>query len=173
MQVIAACAFSTCAFAQQFRIPQMPAPPPMRFVTRSERSELDSARDPKARLRATVSIAEAHLQRAEVFTTNKKFDEAAAEVGEYLGLIGDMRSFVATLNHDKNATRDIYRHFEIAVRPHIPRLAVIRRDTPATYAGNIKDAEEYIKDTRSEALDSFYGHSVLREPDTPDAIKHP
>jgi hypothetical protein len=151
----------------------MPAPPPMRFVTRSERSELDSARDPKARLRATVSLAEAHLQRAEAFTANKKFDEAAAEVGEYLGLIGDMRSFVTTLNHDKNTTRDIYRHFEIAVRPHIPRLAVIRRDTPASYAGNIKDAEEYIKDTRSEALDSFYGHSVLREPDTPDAIKHP
>jgi hypothetical protein len=29
---------------------------------------------------------------------------------------------------------------------------------------NIKDAEEFIKDTRAEALDSFYGHSVLREP---------
>ena len=151
----------------------MPAPPPMRFVSRNERTELDAARDPKSRLRATLSLAEGHLQRTEEFTSQKKFDDAAQELGEYLGLIGDMRLFVATLNHDKNATRDIYRHFEIAVRPHIPRLAVIGRETPASYAGNIKDAEEYIKDTRSEALDSFYGHSVLREPDTPDAIKHP
>ena len=173
MQVIAACAFSTCAFAQQFRIPQMPAPPPMRFVSRNERTELDAARDPKSRLRATLSLAEGHLQHVEEFTSQKKFDEAAAELGEYLGLIGDMRSFVGTLNRDKNSTRDLYRHFEWDVRLHIPRLAVIRRDTPASYAGNIKDAEEYIKDTRSEALDSFYGHSVLREPDTPDAIKHP
>jgi len=120
-----------------------------------------------------MSLAEGHLQRAEEFTSQKKFDEAAAELGEYLGLIGDMRSFVGTLNRDKNSTRDLYRHFEWDVRLHIARLAVIRRDTPASYAGNIKDAEEYIKDTRSEALDSFYGHSVLREPDTPDAIKHP
>ena len=161
----------------------MPAPPPMRFVTRFERSELDSARDPKARLRATVSLAEGHLQRAEAFTTDKKFEEAATELGEYLGLIGDMRSFIARLAPDKGSTRDICRHFEISVRPHIPRLAVMRRDTPANYSLNIKDAEEYIKDTRAEALDSFYGHSVLREPepekksegpkDPPDGIKHP
>jgi len=155
----------------------------MRFVTRSERSELDSARDPKTRLRATVSLAEGHLQRAEAFTTDKKFEEAAAELGEYLGLIGDMRSFIATLPPDKGSTRDIYRHFEISVRLHVPRLAVMRRDTPANYSINIKDAEEYIKDTRAEALDSFYGHSVLREPepekksegpkDPPGGIKHP
>jgi hypothetical protein len=50
------------------------------------------------------------------------------------------------------------------VRTHIPRLAVIQRSTPASYVLNIKDAEEFIKDTRAEALDSFYGHSVLREP---------
>jgi hypothetical protein len=177
------CVLSTSAFTQQPEIPKMPAPPPMRFVTRSERSELDSARDPKTRLRATVTLAEGHLQRAEGFTTDKKFEEAAAELGEYLGLIGDMRSFIATLTPDKGSTRDIYRHFEISVRLHIPRLAVMRRDTPANYSINIKDAEEYIKDTRAEALDSFYGHSVLREPepekksegpkDPPGGIKHP
>lgn len=181
MPVVATCAVLTCAFAQQFRIPQMPAPPPMRLVSRTERSQLEATKDPKSRLRAIISLAEAHLGRAEIFTAQKKFDDAAAELGGYLGLVGDMRGFVATLNRDKGSTRDIYRHFEIAVRPHIPRLAVLRRDTPANYAGNIKDAEEYIKDTRSEALDSFYGHSVLREPekkseagkDPPGANKHP
>jgi hypothetical protein len=40
----------------------------------------------------------------------------------------------------------------------------MRRSTPASYSIHIKDAEDYIKDTRAEALDSFYGHSVLREP---------
>jgi len=68
------------------------------------------------------------------------------------------------------------------VRLHISRLAVMRRSTPALYAVHFKDAEEYIKDTRAEALDSFYGHSVLREsaPEkspapkaSPDAIKRP
>ncbi len=181
-QAIVICVFSIGTPAQQPRIPQMPAPPPMRWITRDERTELDAAKDAKSRLRAAMSLAEGHLQRAEDFTSQKKFDNAAEELGEYLGLIGDMRSFVGALNHDKNNTRDICRHFEIAVRPHIPRLAVMRRDTPMRYAVNIKDAEEYIKDTRAEALDSFYGQSVLREPgekkseglkDSPNEIKHP
>src|SRR6266404_3201146 len=164
LQVIGACALSASTVAQP-QMPRLPAPPPMRLVSRSERSQLDGARDAKARLRATMTLAEDHLVHAENFTEQKKFDEASAELGSYLGLIGDLRKYIATLNHDKTSTRDVCRHFEIEVRPHIPRLAVMRRSTPASYSLYLKDAEEFIKDTRSEALDTFYGHSVLREPE--------
>ena len=163
----------------------MPAPPPMRFVSRTERSQLDAAKDPKTRLRSTIKLAEERLIRAENLTGQKAFDEASIEIGGYLGLIGDLRAFIATLDRDKGSTRDMYRHLEFPLRLHIPRLAVMRRSTPAAYALHLKDAEEYIKDTRSEALDSFYGHSVLREPSpeksqtpeppkgSPNAIKRP
>jgi len=167
-QVIAACVLVTSTAAQQPQLPRLPAPPPMHLVTKSERSQLDEARDPKSRLHQTLTIAEDHLSRAEKLTEEKKFDEASAELGDYLGLIGDLRDYIATLNHDKNSTRDLYRHFEFQVRTHIPRLAVIQRSTPVSYVLNIKDAEEFIKDTRAEALDSFYGHSVLREPPPPE-----
>ena len=163
VQVIGACLFSASSAAQP-QIPRMPAPPPMRMVSRSERSRLDEARDSKARLHATITLAEDHLTHAENLTEQKKFDEASAEVGSYLGLIGDLREYISKLNRDKTSTRDICRHLEMDVRPHIPRLAVMRRITPASYSLYIKDAEEFIKDTRAEALDSFYGHSVLREP---------
>lgn len=163
----------------------MPAPPPMRFVSRTERTQLDAARDPKSRLRSAIKLAEDRLAKAENLTSQKAYDEASIELGGYLGLIGDLRAFIATLDHEKGSTRDLYRHMEIAVRQHIPRLAVMRRSTPAFYSIHIKDAEEYIKDTRAEALDSFYGHSVLREPaleksptpetpkGPPDSIKRP
>jgi len=167
-QVIAACALVTATAAQQPELPRLPAPPPMHLVSKSERSQLDEAHDPKSRLHQTLSLAEDHLTRAEKLTEEKKFDEASVELGDYLGLIGDLRDYFATLNHDKNSTRDLYRHFEFQVRTHIPRLAVVQRSTPASYVLNIKDAEEFIKDTRAEALDSFYGHSVLREPSTPE-----
>ena len=162
----------------------MPAPPPMRFVSRSESAQLLATRDSKSRLRATIDLAENRLTQAENFTAQKKFDEASEEIGSYLGLIDDLRTFIASLNRDKSSTRDLYRHMEIAVRAHIPRLAVMRRTTPVSYAVNIKDAEEYIKEARAEALDSFYGHTVLRDVPTPqkkpeqsnnppDGIKHP
>jgi hypothetical protein len=120
--------------------------------------------DPKTRAKATMTLAIDHLTQAEKLTNDRKFDEASAELGSYLGLIGDLRDYIATLDPNKGSTRDLYRHFEWDVRPHIPRLAVIQRTTPASYVRNIKDAEEFIKDTRAEALDSFYGHTVLREP---------
>ena len=168
----AACLLSTSAKAQQPQLPRLPAPPPMHLVTRSERSQLDGTRDPKLRLRTTLNLAEDHLTRAENFTEQRKFDEASEELGSYLGLIGDLRDYFASLNRDKNSTRDLYRHFEMDVRQHIPRLGAIQRGTPRSYIPNVKDAEEFIKDTRAEALDSFYGHSVLREP-APDKTLTP
>lgn len=183
-QLFTTCGLATCALGQPIQGPRLPAPPPMRIVSRTERTELDAARDPKSRLRSTLKLAEDRLVKAENLTSQKAYEEASMELGGYLGLIGDLRAFIAKLDHDKSSTRDLYRHMEIAIRQHIPRLAVMRRSTPASYSVHIKDAEEYIKDTRAEALDSFYGHSVLREPavekttaeppkEPPDTIKRP
>lgn len=184
-QLITTCGLATCALGQPAQRPRLPAPPPMRFVSRSERSQLDAVKDPKSRLRSSIKLAEDRLAKAENLTNQKAYDEASTELGGYLGLIGDLRAYISTFDREKGSTRDLYRHMEMAVRPHIPRLAVMRRSTPASYSPNLKDAEEYIKETRAEALDSFYGHSVLREPspqksptpeeqrESPDNIKRP
>ena len=157
------CLLSLSALAQQPRSPQLPAPPSMRIVSPDERSQLTAARDPKARLRTSIDLAANRLTRTEEFTSAKRFDQASEELGEYLGLLDNVRGYMGSMNRDKGSTRDLYRHLEIALRAHIPRLAVMRRSTPTAYAGNLKAAEEYLRDARSEALDSFYGHSVLRE----------
>jgi hypothetical protein len=161
------CAVSGGALAQQQpRSPQMPAPPPMKVVSRAEREQLDAARDPKARIRTTIDLAANHLTRAENFTADKKFAHASEELGGYLGLIDDGVGFIAGLVRDKSSTRDLYRHLDIALRAHIPRIAVMRRSTPVEYAANLKAVEEYARDTRSDVLESFYGHTVLRgDPD--------
>jgi hypothetical protein len=154
--------------------PQMPAPPPMKFISRDERMALNTSADPKTRERMEIDLAIAHLDRAEQLTADKKFDAAAEETGRYLALISDTLNFLGTMNSDKGKTRDLYRHFDISLRAHLPRLAVMRRSTPAEYAGNIKDAEEYVKNARSDALDSFYGHTVLRgDPENPKKTDKP
>jgi hypothetical protein len=140
----------------------MPAPPPMKFVSRAERDQLNAARDPKARIRTTIDLAADHLTRAENFTADKKFAHASEELGGYLGLIDDGVEFIAGLARDKSSTRDLYRHLDIALRAHIPRIAVMRRSTPAEYASNLKAVEEYARNTRADVLESFYGHTVLR-----------
>jgi hypothetical protein len=182
LQIASLCAISTTAVAQKPRSPEMPSPPPMRFVSRDERSQITAESNPKSRLKETMTLAEDHLARAEALTTGGKFDAASAEVGCYLGLMDNLRKFLNAMDPNKGSTRDLFRHFEIAVRAHLPRFAVMRRTTPVAYALHLKDAEEYIKDARSAALDSFYGQSVLREspktaapiqPDPPETTKRP
>lgn len=136
----------------------------MRFVARDDRTQITSSKDPKNRVKLTIELADARLTHMEALTSHKKFEDAAEILGNYIGLIEDAMRFIGEMPRDKNSTRDLYRRLDIALRAQIPRLAVMRRDTPSDYAIHLKSAEEYARNTRSEALESFYGHTVLREP---------
>jgi hypothetical protein len=149
----------------------------MRFVARDDRAQLASTRDSKARVRLTMELADVRLARTEALTSEKQFEQASEALGNYLGLIEDVMHFIGNLVQDRGSTRDLYRRVDIALRAQIPRLAVMRRVTPAEYALHIKVAEEFARNMRSEALDSFYGYSILRENPKPetkaDATKDP
>src|SRR2546423_4657287 len=168
-QISSALPFTICllVFAPNMQAqpasPRLPAPPPMRFVTRDDRFQLTTAKDAKVRVRLTIELAEAHLMQMEQLTSQKNFETAQEHLGNYLGLIEDVMHFVGGMAQDKNATRDLYRRLDIALRAQLPKIAVMRRDTPSEYSLHLKAAEEFVRDTRSEALDSFYGHSVLRD----------
>ena len=149
-------------FAQPLT-PQLPTPPPMRFVARDDRTQLASSKDAKARVRLTIELAQARLAHMESLTSHKEFEKASEALGAYLGLIEDAMQFIGGMPREKNSTRDLYRRVDIALRAQIPRLAVMRRVTPSDYAIHLKSAEEFARNTRTEALESFYGHTVLRE----------
>lgn len=153
---------SSESFAQPLT-PQLPTPPPMRFVARDDKSQLTTARDAKARIRLVIELVQARLARMEELTAQKKFEDASEVLGNYLGLIEDAMRFIGGMPREKNSTRDLYRRLDIALRAQIPRLAVMRRDTPSDYAIHLKSAEEFARNSRTEALESFYGNTVLRE----------
>jgi hypothetical protein len=157
------CSLCASAQVQQPRSMQLPVPPPMKFISREERAQLDATKDPKTHTHTAIDLAGGRLARAEQFTSQKKYVAASQELGCYLALIDDTMHFLASMDSAKGKTRDLYRHLDIALRAHIPRLAVMRRSTPSEYAVDIKSAEEHARETRTEALESFYGRTVLRE----------
>lgn len=161
--VALACPLLSFDAVAQPLMPQLPTPPPMRFVARDDRSQLTTAKDAKARVRLTIELADARLVHMESLTSRKEFEKASEVLGTYLGLIEDAMRFIGGMPQEKNSTRDLYRRLDIALRSQIPRLAVMRRATPSDYSIHLKTAEEFARNTRSEALDSFYGHTVLRE----------
>jgi hypothetical protein len=149
--------------AQDKRSQQLPAPPPMVAVSPEERALLSEAKDSKARIRKTVELAQIRLKRAEVFTEQQQFDRVLTELGGYQGLIEDGFKFLGKMNNDRGRVRDLYKHIEIDLREDTPRLFAMRRITPLEYGIRIKEVEEFARAGRTEALNSFYGQTVIRE----------
>lgn len=151
------------AKGQEIRQPLVPAPPPMAFVPRNERTQLLATRDAKGRTRAAIELAEARLSRSEQLTALQQYDGASAELGIYQGLIEDALDSLAMGKKDSNKHRDTYKRLELALRSHCARLEAIRRITPTEYAVNIKAICECARNARTEALNAFYGDTVVRE----------
>ncbi len=139
------------------------APPPAKVISQTEREEIDAAKDSKARLRVTLTLAENHLLKAEQETDQHNYEMAARELGTYWALIENALTFLRGMSPDRDKTRDLYKRLELALRAHGPRLTSVRRTTPLEYAVWIKNLEEIARKGRTEALNSFYGNTVLRE----------
>jgi hypothetical protein len=144
------------------------APPPLKVIIKEERAQLEQAKDQKDRLKLTIDLAVGHLAKAEQLTHPTEYEKAQDEVGMYHALIENSLEFLGALKRDSGKTRDLYKRLELALRAHGPRLTAMRRVTPIEFAVWIKKVEDFARDGRTEALNSFYGHTVLREQKPPD-----
>ena len=144
--------------------PGMPqtAPPPPKVISNEERSRIDQTKD-KDRIRTTLELAEVRLSKAQALTEQHEFHAASSELGRYAALIEDAFGYLSTMARDRNKTRDLYKRIELALRAHGPRITSIRRVTPLEYAVWIKQLEDFARKGRTEALNSFYGHTVVRD----------
>jgi hypothetical protein len=158
---------------QDSRVQEPTAPPPLKTISRLERSQLNDSKDAKARVRTTLELALVHLAEAEAQTSQHDYPAAAAGAGRYWALVEDLFAFLKTMRTDSDKTRDLYKRVEMALRAHGPRLSAIRRGTPAEYSVWIKEIEDFARNGRTEALNSFYGHTVFRDksPDQQQASK--
>lgn len=150
------------------RAQDQPTPPPLKIVTRQDRVQLEEEKDTKDRVRLTLALAEGHLASAELQTAHLNYDEAAAEAGKYWALLEDVFVFLSKQKLDSNKTRDLYKRVELTLRAHGPRLSIMRRTTPSAYAIWIKETEDFARQGRTEALNSFYGHTVFRDRPSPE-----
>lgn len=155
---------AVCAQNPQPSPTPLTAPPPFKMIVKDERVQLEQSKDASKRLKLTIEFATAHLSVAEQHTAAGNFEAAQTEVGMYHALIENALAFMSTFKRTGNKTRDLYKRLELALRAHGPRLTSMRRITPLEYAVWIKQVEDYAREGRTEALNSFYGHTVVREP---------
>jgi hypothetical protein len=155
--------FVTVVSGQEPNLQDQTAPPPLKTISRVERAQINEAENPKDRVRLTLDLALVHLVETENQTSLHDYPAAAAGAGRYWALVEDVFSYLKTMKADSNKTRDLYKRIELALRAHGPRLSAVRRSTPAEYSVWIKKIEDFARDGRTEALNSFYGNTVFRD----------
>lgn len=139
------------------------APPPVKVISSLEREQLNASKDPKSRVKTSIILAEAHLAKAEAHTAERAYDNASGEAARYWAIIENAFAYLRDLKLNNSKARDHYKRLELALRAHGPRLISLRRTTPSEYAVWIKEIEESARISRTEALNSFYGDTVVRE----------
>jgi len=166
---------SAAVYAQEPQPQPTPltAPPPFKMIVKEERAEIEATNDSQKRLKLTIEFASAHLTRAEQHTARENYEAASAEVGMYHALIESALQFLSTFKRDSNKTRDLYKRLELSLRADGPRLTAMRRITPLEFAVWIKQVEDFARDARTEALNTFYGHTVVREPQNEKSTEKP
>lgn len=167
------CCCAWVVVAQEAQPTPLTAPPPLHTITKEERSQIENAEDAKQRIRTTIELAGLHLTSAEKLTSQSSFESASHEVGSYYALIQNALTYLATLKRDSNKTRDLYKRLELTLRADGPRLTSMRRTTPLEFAVWIKQTEDFAREGRTEALNSFYGHTVVRDPSKPEETPTP
>jgi hypothetical protein len=155
---------SVCA--QDAQPTPLPAPPPFKMIVKDERAQIEQTNDSSDRLKLIINFAVAHLTVAEQHTAAGNFEAASTEVGMYHALMENALAFLSSFKRDSNKTRDLYKKLELALRSHGPRLTAMRRTTPLEFAVWIKKVEDFARAGRTEALNSFYGHTVVRDRET-------
>jgi hypothetical protein len=157
--------------AQQPKPQREDGPPPLRYIPHDVRQRLEGAKDAKARARLSMEIADERLALAAQLAGQDKFEASTGEIGIYEAVVEDA---VRTLHTSSgggrvnNKFRDIFKRLEITLRSHVTRLESIRRVLPERHAVYLKDAIDFVRDRRDQALSAFYSDSVIREPRVPE-----
>ena len=163
MIAIALAAMAGAGMGQQPQHQLDSVPPPVKVISSLEREQLNASKDAKARIKTSIILAEAHLTKAEAFTAERDFSNASSEAARYWAIIENAFAHLRTTSPNANKVRDLYKRLELALRAHGPRLTGLRRTTPSEYAVWIKEIEDNARKGRTEALNSFYGETVVRD----------
>jgi hypothetical protein len=137
------------------------APPPLRLVTKAERTALDDARDIKARTKLALEYMSDHLTQAEALNEKHEYDAMYTELGGFHGLLDNELLFLIKGDSSSKKVLNNLKRFEIGLRGFMPRLEVIHRELPFRYEEYVRKLIAYVRNARTRALDPLFGDTVI------------
>lgn len=137
------------------------APPPVKALSKTERSQLDSQADIKDHTKLALELMDARLVKAEALNQKGDFTSMYTELGGFHAIMDNTLDYLLENSRGRNKDLSMFKRFEIGLRAFAPRLGLIRRETPSEYDHYLRSLLRYIRDARSKAIEPLFGNSVV------------
>jgi hypothetical protein len=152
--------FGIHASAQQTETGDFNAPPPLKILSKPEKKQLDETPDIKKRTILALALMETRLKRAEELDAQNEFEQMHQQLGGFHALVDYTLNFLYRSSGNRNNLSNLKR-FEMGLRAFPPRIEVIRRNLPIKYESYLRSLNQFIRDTRSKAVEPFFSDTVI------------
>ena len=161
--MLAACCFLPTAYAQPEEQFPDTAPPPLKILSKTEKSQLDAVTDIKERTKLALELMDARLVKAEGFSVKEAYPEMFTELGGFHAVVDHTINFLNDNNNNSGKSLNGFKRIELSLRKYITRLELIRRDLPIKYELYVRKLVKHIREARSKAVEPFFDDTVVPE----------
>ena len=162
--VLIACLMISAPDARSQDDPPDAPPPPLKLISKDERTRITAESDVKKRTTLALDLMEARVVSAEKLTTASDFDGVFRELGDFQGLVDNQLEFLIRHDNDSGRILDTFKKFELGLRKFVTRIESIRRDVPSRYEHYVRKVVRFIQDARDKALEPLFSDTVLDRP---------
>jgi hypothetical protein len=144
-------------------MPDDVAPPPLKTISKEEKSQLAAQAGVKDRSVIYIDLLEARLKKAEDLSAQEDFGSVLTQFGSYEGLLENMMGY---LSAEKKSGKTLwsFKKLELTLRQHNVRIESVRRLMPFKYAYHVTRLQKFIRKSRATATESLFSDSVVRIP---------
>lgn len=159
--LLAFCSFLTVQ--AQIEEPPEIAPPPLKILSRTEKSQLEAVSDIKQHTKLALELMEARLLNAEGYNAKEQYPEMFTELGSFHALVDNAIEFLNSKNDDSGKVLNNFKRIELSLRKYITRLELIRRNLPIKYELYVRKLVKYIREARTRAVEPLFDDTVVPE----------
>ncbi len=141
--------------------PQEIVPPPLKIISKAEKSLLDAEIDVKRRTKLSLELIEARLLKAETFGKQEEYREMFNELGSFHALMDNTINFLNNSHTNKGKVLNNFKRVELSLRKYVTRLELVRRDLPIKYELYVRKLVRFVREARTKAVEPLFGETVL------------
>lgn len=138
-------------------IPPDASPPPIKMLSKDEKSVLAASKDVKARTKLTLELMDSRVKSAEQFLMQERLELVFRELGGFHALVFDVLDFLASSDSNAKKVLDNFKRFEIGLRGFTHRIELIRREMPPQREYYVRLLLREMRDARAKAVEPLFG----------------